>query len=81
MGEIRLNDSPIQFQNSTFLDHWEGLISTIHDGIGCNTDAQLAAFTLAGSTVLQPGEPIVTFLVNRRIEATRCCQTYFAHHP
>lgn len=79
----RWNVSPTKFQRSTFPAHWQSRISAIHDGIDCDAAApavQPAALTLADGTVLQPGEPIVTF-VNRRLEPTRGCHTFIRAIP
>jgi len=79
----RWNVSPTKFQRSTFPPHWQGRISAIHDGIDCQAAApnpSPRALTLADGTVLQPGEPIVTF-VNRRLEPTRGCHTFIRAIP
>jgi len=79
----RWNITPTAFQRSTFPCHWQQRISAIHDGIDCQAAApnpSPRALTLADGTLLQPGEPIVTF-VNRRLEPTRGCHTFIRAIP
>jgi glycosyltransferase involved in cell wall biosynthesis len=65
--------SPTEFQKNSFPTEWRRVISTIHDGIdttrACPSSTP-SPVQLPDSTILQAGEPIVTF-VNRRLEPYR----------
>lgn len=79
----RWNITPTAFQRSTFPRHWQQRISAIHDGIDCQAAAPNPTprtLALADGSVLQPGEPIVTF-VNRHLEPTRGCHTFIRAIP
>ena len=77
------NVSPTHFQASSFPESYRRRISVIHDGI----DLQRAVpnpspqtLKLADGTLLEPGQPIVTF-VNRRLEPYRGCHTLIRAIP
>ena len=77
------NVSPTHFQASSFPERYRKKISVIHDGI----DLQRAVpnpspkpLKLADGTLLEPGQPIVTF-VNRRLEPYRGCHTFIRAIP
>ena len=77
------NVSPTAFQRSTFPLAAQQRMSTIHDGI----DVALAApqpspapLHLVDGTLLQKGEPIVTF-VNRSLEPYRGCHIFLRAIP
>ena len=77
------NITPTVFQRSSFPSHWQSRISVIHDGIDTAKacpNPQVPPLTLADGTVLQPGEPTVTF-VNRRLEPYRGCHTMIRAIP
>ena len=74
---------PHSFQRSTFPDHWQSRISCIHDGICTTTaapDPNVSSLVLADGTVINRGNPIITF-VNRRIEPYRGCHTFIRSLP
>nr|WP_115024883.1 glycosyltransferase family 4 protein [Synechococcus sp. UW69] len=77
------NVSPTHFQASSYPEHWRRKISVIHDGI----DLQQARphpspepLKLPDGTVLEKGQPIVTF-VNRCLEPYRGCHTFIRAIP
>ena len=77
------NVCPTHFQASSFPEHWRRKISVIHDGIDLkraapNTNPR--SLTLPDGTVLEPGQPIVTF-VNRCLEPYRGCHTFIRAIP
>ena len=77
------NVSPTHFQASSFPEYWQRRISVIHDGVDTRRAAPVAnpdPLTLPDGTVLQKGEPIVTF-VNRRLEPYRGCHTFLRAIP
>lgn len=79
----RWHVTPTYFQRNTFPSHWHDRISVIYDGIDCDLAAPSsnpASLRLADGTLLQPGDPIVTF-VNRRLEPTRGCHTFLRALP
>jgi glycosyltransferase involved in cell wall biosynthesis len=79
----RWNVTPTTFQRSTFPQHWQERISTIHDGIDCQLAApapERQPLNLADGTSVLPDEPVITF-VNRRIEPTRGCHTLIRAIP
>ncbi len=77
------NVCPTHFQASSYPEHWRRRISVIHDGI----DLQQACphpspepLKLPDGTVLEKGQPIVTF-VNRCLEPYRGCHTFIRAIP
>ena len=77
------NVTPTAFQRSTFPLVDQQRMSTIHDGIDVSLASPLPSpspLTLADGTLLQKGEPIVTF-VNRSLEPYRGCHTFLRAIP
>ena len=77
------NVSPTCFQASSYPEHWRRKISVIHDGIDlqlARPNPSTAPFQLPDGTVLEKGQPIVTF-VNRRLEPYRGCHTFIRAIP
>ena len=84
------NVSPTHFQASSFPEHWRRKISVIHDGVDlhkASPNPSPAPLKLPDGTVLEKGQPIVTF-VNRCLEPYRGCHTFIRaipellrHHP
>ena len=77
------NLSPTHFQASSFPEHFRRRISVIHDGIDTSRatpDPSPAPFTLPDGHVLEPGQPLITF-VNRRLEPYRGCHTFLRAIP
>ena len=77
------NVSPTHFQASSFPDHHRRKISIIHDGIDLHRavpNPSPEPLTLPDGTVLEAGQPIVTF-VNRRLEPYRGCHTFIRAIP
>ena len=77
------NLSPTHFQASSFPEQWQRRISVIHDGIDtqkASPNSAAAPLTLPDGTVLEQGQPIVTF-VNRRLEPYRGCHTFLRALP
>ena len=77
------NLSPTHFQASSFPEQWQRRISVIHDGIDtqkASPNPAAAPLTLPDGTVLEQGQPIVTF-VNRRLEPYRGCHTFLRALP
>ena len=77
------NISPTHFQASSFPEHWRRKISVIHDGVVARQALPNPApspLKLPDGTVLEHGQPIVTF-VNRSIEPYRGCHTFFRAIP
>jgi glycosyltransferase involved in cell wall biosynthesis len=77
------NVCPTLFQRSSFPSHWQSRISVIHDGIDSHKacpNPNVADLTLPDSTVLQQGDPVVTF-VNRRMEPYRGFHTFVRALP
>jgi glycosyltransferase involved in cell wall biosynthesis len=77
------NVAPTAFQRSSFPERWQPRISVIHDGIDTRLAQPLASpspLRLSDGTVLEPGEPTVTF-VNRRLEPYRGCHTFLRAIP
>ena len=75
--------SPTHFQASSFPEHWRRRISVIHDGIDttrATPDANPPPLTLPDGSVLEPGQPLITF-VNRRLEPYRGCHTFLRSIP
>jgi glycosyltransferase involved in cell wall biosynthesis len=75
--------TPTAFQRSSFPALWQPRMSVIHDGI--NTEAarpnpKAQPLQLPDGTLLQRGEPIITF-VNRRLEPYRGCHTFIRAIP
>ena len=77
------NLSPTHFQASSFPEPWRQKISVIHDGIDltlAKPNPDPAPLTLPDGTVLQAGDPTITF-VNRRLEPYRGCHTFIRAIP
>ena len=77
------NVSPTHFQASSFPEHWRRWISVIHDGVDTRKavpNSAPAPLKLPDGTVLEKGQPIVTF-VNRRLEPYRGCHTFIRAIP
>ena len=77
------NICPTHFQASSFPEHWRRKISVIHDGVDTRQALPNPApspLKLPDGTVLEHGQPIVTF-VNRSIEPYRGCHTFFRAIP
>ena len=78
------NVSPTHFQASSFPEHWRQRISVIHDGVDTRRAAPATRsripLTLPDGTLLEGGQPIVTF-VNRRLEPYRGCHTFMRAIP
>ena len=77
------NVSPTRFQASSFPEHWRRKISVIHDGVDlqqASPDPSPAPLTLPDGTLLEKGQPIVTF-VNRCLEPYRGCHTLIRAIP
>tara|TARA_B100000674_G_scaffold301604_1_gene250423 strand:+ start:315 stop:1565 length:1251 start_codon:yes stop_codon:yes gene_type:complete len=77
------NVSPTHFQASSFPEHWRRKISVIHDGVDlqqASPNPSPAPLTLPDGTVLEKGQPIVTF-VNRCLEPYRGCHTFIRAIP
>ena len=77
------NISPTHFQASSFPQHWRRKISVIHDGVDTRKALPNPApspLKLPDGTVLEHGQPIVTF-VNRSLEPYRGCHTFLRAIP
>ena len=77
------NVSPTHFQASSFPEHWRRKISVIHDGVDlqqARPNPSAAPLKLPDGTVLEKGQPIVTF-VNRSLEPYRGCHTFIRAIP
>ena len=77
------NVSPTHFQASSFPEHARRKISVIHDGIDLERavpNPDPAALTLPDGTLLEAGQPTITF-VNRRLEPYRGCHTFIRAIP
>ena len=77
------NVSPTHFQASSFPEYWRQRISVIHDGVDTDRakpNPSPDPLTLPDGTVLEAGQPIVTF-VNRRLEPYRGCHTFIRAIP
>ena len=77
------NVSPTHFQASSFPEHWRRKISVIHDGVDlqqARPNSSPAQLKLPDGTVLEKGQPIVTF-VNRCLEPYRGCHTFIRAIP
>ena len=77
------NVSPTHFQASSFPEHWRRRISVIHDGVDTRKaipNPAPAPLKLPDGTVLEKGQPIVTF-VNRCLEPYRGCHTFIRAIP
>lgn len=77
------NVTPTSFQRSSFPSHWQERISTIHDGIRTDLacpNPKAKPLNLADGTVINPGDPLVTF-VNRTLEPYRGCHTFLRAIP
>ena len=77
------NVSPTHFQASSFPEHWRRKISVIHDGVDlqqASPNPSPAPLKLPDGTVLEKGQPIVTF-VNRSLEPYRGCHTFIRAIP
>ena len=77
------NVSPTHFQASSFPKHWQRRFSVIHDGVDTRKvvpNPAPAPLKLPDGTVLEHGQPIVTF-VNRSLEPYRGCHTFFRAIP
>ena len=77
------NVSPTHFQASSFPQHWRRKISVIHDGVDLEQacpNPSPAPLTLPDGTVLEKGQPTITF-VNRSLEPYRGCHTFIRAIP
>ena len=77
------NVSPTHFQASSFPEHGRRKISVIHDGVDIRKALPNPAPTplaLPDGTLLEKGQPIVTF-VNRTLEPYRGCHTFIRAIP
>ena len=77
------NISPTHFQASSFPEHWRRKISVIHDGVDTRKALPNPApspLKLPDGTVLDHGQPIVTF-VNRSLEPYRGCHAFLRAIP
>lgn len=77
------NVTPTLFQRSTFPEHWQPKISAIHDGIDTTLASPAEKHTnlkLPDNTLIQSGEPIVTF-INRSLEPYRGCHSFIRAIP
>ena len=77
------NVSPTHFQASSFPEHWRRKISVVHDGVDLRKavpNPSPAPLQLPDGTVLEKGQPIVTF-VNRCLEPYRGCHTFIRAIP
>ena len=77
------NVSPTHFQASSFPEHWRRKISVIHDGVDlqqARPNPSPVPLKLPDGTVLEKGQPIVTF-VNRSLEPYRGCHTFIRAIP
>lgn len=77
------NVTPTNFQRSSFPNHWQKRISTIHDGI--RTDLACpkenpSALKLSDGSKINPGDQLITF-VNRTLEPYRGCHTFIRAIP
>ena len=83
LDQANWNVCPTRFQASSFPEHWRRKISIIHDGIDLKRAApntNPASLTLPDGTVLEPAQPVVTF-VNRCLEPYRGCHTFIRAIP
>ena len=77
------NVSPTHFQASSVPEHWRSKISVIHDGVNLRhaiPNPQAAPLQLPDGTLLEKGQPIVTF-VNRSLEPYRGCHSFIRAIP
>jgi glycosyltransferase involved in cell wall biosynthesis len=77
------NISPTHFQASSYPEHWRRKISVIHDGVDlqqARPNPAPAPLKLPDGTILEKGQPIVTF-VNRCLEPYRGCHTFIRAIP
>ena len=77
------NLSPTHFQVSSFPEHYRRRFSVIHDGVDLHRavpNTSPAPLKLPDATVLEFGQPIVTF-VNRTLEPYRGCHTFLRSIP
>ncbi|MDA7431167.1 glycosyltransferase family 4 protein [Synechococcus sp. AH-601-P06] len=77
------NVSPTHFQASSFPEHYRRRFSVIHDGVDTHRavpKSSPAPLKLPDGTVLESGQPIVTF-VNRKLEPYRGCHTFLRSIP
>ena len=83
LDQAAWNISPTHFQASSFPEHWHRKISVIHDGVDlqqARPNPSPAPLQLPDGTVLEKGQPIVTF-VNRCLEPYRGCHTFIRAIP
>ena len=83
LGQADWNVSPTHFQASSFPEHYRRRFSVIHDGVDVHRalpKSSPAPLTLPDATVLESGQPIVTF-VNRKLEPYRGCHTFLRSIP
>lgn len=77
------NVTPTNFQRSSFPDHWQKRMSTIHDGINTHLACpQLnpTPLQLPDGSSINPGDQLITF-VNRTIEPYRGCHSFIRAIP
>ena len=77
------NVTPTSFQKRSFPTSYHSRITVVHDGIDtqlASPDPNVGPLQLPDGTLINPGDPLVTF-VNRRIEPYRGCHTFLRAVP
>lgn len=77
------NVTPTAFQRSSFPNHWQQRMSTIHDGIRTDLacpNPNPATLKLEDGIEINPGDQLITF-VNRTLEPYRGCHTFIRAIP